>query len=130
MNTTCSEANSLQYLSEFKLLPIATPPNFINVLGCLCVTEFIAFYPNDSGSAMVYDNGFWEDDIKTELWSAWTSQQCVATQLENIDFSATSCVFNALILNVVTGDLYEVDESLAREFLYKHYVNSKRPRRT
>lgn len=73
---------------------------------------------------MVYDNGFWEDDIDTELWSAWATQPNVSGYLENIDFSTGSGVFNALIMNVTTRDLYEVDEVLAREFLYRHYISS------
>ena len=74
---------------------------------------------------MVYDNGFWEDDINTKIWSEWASQHHIAEQLRHIDFAGDSCVSNALILNVVTSELYESDEDLAREFLCRHFIESK-----
>lgn len=125
MDATHSVSKSLQYLSKFNPLRIDTTPNFVERLGCLYVTDFVAFYPNLFGSAMVYDNGVWEDDVDTEVWSAWASQPHVAGQLVNVDCFADPCEFHALVLNVITYDLYEADESLARDFLYKHYIDTK-----
>lgn len=125
MHTAFRTSGSLQYLGQFSSLPLSAPADLVKVLGCLCVTEFIAFYPNDSGNAMVYDNGLWEDHIDTELWSAWATQRHVAGYLKNIDFSTNSCITNALIINVTSRDLYEADEALAQEFLYRHYIDSK-----
>lgn len=125
MNTACSVAKSLQNLCKFKSLRIDPPPNFVAALGCLCLTEYIAFYPDISGNSIVYDNGIWEDEVDTEVWSKWTSQPGVAKQLKHIEASAESASFHALIINVDTYDLYEADEELARDFLYKHYITTK-----
>lgn len=125
MDTAHLTQTSLEYLDQFNLLPLNVPTDFIKVLGCLCITEFVGFYPNDLGNAMVYDNGFWEDEIDTELWSSWATQSHVASHLHNIHFSTESGIFSALVVNVVTRDIYEADEVLAREFLYRYYVDSK-----
>lgn len=117
-------ANKLQALPRLKQLALDVSLDFEHELGCLCVTDFVAFYPNQDDTAMVYDNGVWEDAINDAIWTTWTSQTGVADTLTNVLCSASANEFNALILNVRTRKLYEADENETRKFLYRHYADS------
>lgn len=125
-NESGDSAKKLQILPRLKKLNLGVSSDFEHELGCLCVSEFLAFYPNQSDTAMVYDNGVWEDTINNTIWTSWTSQPGVTSTLTNVLCSTSAAEFNALILDVRTRELYEADEDATRNFLYRYYADSIR----
>lgn len=120
-----SNAAALRCLVDLKPVALQVPDEFEHKLGCLCITELIAFYPNYNDTKMVYDNGVWEDDIDDEVWTTWVSRPGIAEKLVNVLHSGNLPEPNALILNVKTRCLYEAGEVLVRDFLYQHCAHSR-----
>lgn len=99
-------------------LEVCAPPDFEELLGCLCVTEYLAFYPSECGSGVVYDNGVLEDYVDPVAWENWTSEPQVREKI----LSASTIAYPALVLDTCTRTFYMVGEEQARDFLYQHYV--------
>ena len=120
-----SYPTALRSLVRLKPIAVQVPNDFEHDLGCLCVTEMIAFYPNYNDTGMVYDNGLWEDVVDDATWTSWVSQPDIAAQLIDVLNSANFANPNALVMNVETRRLYTTNECSVRDFLYHHYANSR-----
>lgn len=113
------------FQDDVRSLDLYAPAHFEAALGCLCVTEYIAFYPDIHDSDIIYDNGVMEDTINSRFWQIWTSQTQVAEKVGHVTiFEAHP--YRALLLNTITRLFYDVDEEQTRDFLRRHYVDRKR----
>lgn len=105
-----------------KLLPldIHVPTNFEEVLGCLCITAYVAFVPSVDGTGVVWDNGALDEAVRPEPWQTWASQPVVAEVLRRNNLFGNRPPFHALLLDTARRRFWVADEGHVQDFLRCH----------
>jgi hypothetical protein len=102
------------------------PSGFEETLGCEISTNYLGIFWDDDDAELVYDDGFLEDTLDTDIWGLWSTSSEVNAKLEDLRCPIQSGADCALLLDLETRQLYMGNRELIRRIVGGHFSTGRR----